>query len=87
MYAAKDGGKNTVRAFETGMHRRVLDRLELTGELQHALEQEQFELDYQPIVDLETGSVYGAEALVRWVHPERGRVAPDDFIRWPRKPG
>ena len=80
MYAAKDGGKNTVRTFETGMHRRVLDRLELTGELQHALEQEQFELEYQPVVNLGTGSVYGAEALVRWVHPERGRVAPNDFI-------
>ncbi len=80
MYAAKDGGKNTIRTFETGMHRRVLHRLELTGELQQALEQEQFELDYQPVVDLHTGSIYGVEALVRWAHPQRGRVAPAEFI-------
>jgi diguanylate cyclase (GGDEF)-like protein/PAS domain S-box-containing protein len=80
MYAAKDAGKNTVRAFETGMHRRVLDRLELTGELQQAIEQEQFELEYQPVVDLQTGHIYGVEALVRWAHPVRGRVAPADFI-------
>jgi diguanylate cyclase (GGDEF)-like protein/PAS domain S-box-containing protein len=80
MYAAKDAGKNTVRAFETGMHRRVLDRLELTGELQQAIEQEQFELEYQPVVNLQTGSIYGVEALVRWAHPVRGRVAPAEFI-------
>jgi EAL domain-containing protein (putative c-di-GMP-specific phosphodiesterase class I) len=80
MYAAKEAGKNTIRAFEAGMHRRVLDRLELTGELQHAIEQEQFELEYQPVVNLQTGEIYGAEALVRWSHPERGRVAPAEFI-------
>ncbi|MGN6871892.1 MAG: putative bifunctional diguanylate cyclase/phosphodiesterase [Solirubrobacteraceae bacterium] len=80
MYAAKDAGKNTVRIFETGMHRRVVDRLELTGELQQAIEREQFELEYQPVVNLQTGAIYGAEALVRWSHPERGRVAPSDFI-------
>jgi diguanylate cyclase (GGDEF)-like protein/PAS domain S-box-containing protein len=80
MYAAKDSGKNTMRVFETGMHRRVVDRLELTGELQRALDQGQFELDYQPVVNLETGQIYGVEALVRWAHPERGRVAPVEFI-------
>jgi diguanylate cyclase (GGDEF)-like protein/PAS domain S-box-containing protein len=80
MYAAKDAGKNTIRVFEAGMHRRVLDRLELTGELQQAIEQEQFELEYQPVVNFQTGQIYGAEALVRWAHPERGRVAPMEFI-------
>jgi diguanylate cyclase (GGDEF)-like protein len=80
MYAAKDSGKNTVRVFEDGMHRRVLDRLELNSELQHAIEQEQFELDYQPVVNLQTGEIYGVEALVRWAHPQRGRVAPLEFI-------
>jgi diguanylate cyclase (GGDEF)-like protein/PAS domain S-box-containing protein len=80
MYAAKDAGKNTVRAFEAGMHRRVLDRLELTGELQQAIEQDQFELEYQPVVNLQTGDIYGVEALVRWAHPVRGRVAPMEFI-------
>jgi diguanylate cyclase (GGDEF)-like protein len=80
MYAAKDTGKNRVRTFESGMHRRVVDRFELTGELQRALEQRQFELDYQPIVNLQTGEISGAEALVRWSHPTRGRVAPAEFI-------
>jgi diguanylate cyclase (GGDEF)-like protein/PAS domain S-box-containing protein len=80
MYAAKDSGKNAAQVFEAGMHRRVLDRLELTAELQHALDQGQFELDYQPVVNLQTGEIYGAEALVRWAHPQRGRVAPNEFI-------
>ncbi len=80
MYAAKDSGKNTAQVFETGMHRRVLDRLELTGELQQALDHEQFELDYQPVVNLQTGGIYSVEALVRWAHPQRGRVAPTEFI-------
>jgi diguanylate cyclase (GGDEF)-like protein/PAS domain S-box-containing protein len=77
---AKDGGKSTVRTFETGMHRRVLDRLELTGQLMQALDHGQFELDYQPIVNLRTGGIAGAEALVRWTHPTLGRVAPAEFI-------
>jgi diguanylate cyclase (GGDEF)-like protein/PAS domain S-box-containing protein len=80
MYAAKDAGKGNVKLYEGGMHQRVLDRLELTGELQRALAAEQFELDYQPIVDLRTGHIHGAEALVRWAHPERGRLAPAHFI-------
>jgi diguanylate cyclase (GGDEF)-like protein/PAS domain S-box-containing protein len=80
MYAAKGTGKGTVRPFETGMHRRMLDRLELTGELQHALDSEQFELDYQPVVNLRSRQIYGVEALIRWAHPQRGRVAPMEFI-------
>jgi EAL domain-containing protein (putative c-di-GMP-specific phosphodiesterase class I) len=62
------------------MHRRMLDRLELTGELQHALDSEQFELDYQPVVNLRSRQIYGVEALIRWAHPQRGRVAPMEFI-------
>ena len=80
MYAAKDAGKGTMQSFEEGMHQRVLDRLELTGELQRALQQGEFELDYQPIVDLQTGHINGTEALVRWAHPARGRLAPRQFI-------
>jgi diguanylate cyclase (GGDEF)-like protein/PAS domain S-box-containing protein len=80
MYAAKEAGKGTAQTFEEGMHERVLHRLELTGEFQRAIEQQQFELDYQPIVDLETGHITGAEALVRWAHPTRGRLGPGHFI-------
>ena len=80
MYAAKESGKSNVKAYEDGMHRRALERLELTVELQQAIEQEQFELDYQPIVDLQTGALAGVEALVRWAHPLRGRMNPAQFI-------
>jgi diguanylate cyclase (GGDEF)-like protein/PAS domain S-box-containing protein len=80
MYAAKDRGKNSIHAFEQSMHQRVLDRLELRGELQRAIDAGQFELDYQPIVELATGAIDAVEALVRWRHPTRGRLAPNHFI-------
>jgi len=80
MYAAKEAGKGTLEVFVPGMHQRVFERLELTGDLQHALEREEFELDYQPIVELQHGVVIGCEALVRWAHPQRGRLAPVHFI-------
>ena len=80
MYAAKETGKNSARAFEPRMHDRVLTRLELRGELQRALIEHQFELDYQPIVSLQTGGIVGVEALVRWQHPARGRLAPEEFV-------
>ncbi len=80
MYVAKDAGKGTVRVFEAGMHKRVLDRLELSGELQHAIEAGELVLDYQPIVELQHGRMVGCEALVRWAHPVRGRLSPAEFI-------
>jgi diguanylate cyclase (GGDEF)-like protein/PAS domain S-box-containing protein len=80
MYAAKSDGKATARVFEPSMHRRVLERLELTGELRAAMESNEFELEYQPIVELESGEVSGVEALVRWRHPARARVTPNQFI-------
>ncbi|HWF75315.1 MAG TPA: EAL domain-containing protein [Solirubrobacteraceae bacterium] len=80
MYAAKADGKASIRAFEQSMHRRVLERLELTSELRAAVDASQFELDYQPIVELASGRIVGVEALVRWQHPERSRLPPDHFI-------
>jgi diguanylate cyclase (GGDEF)-like protein/PAS domain S-box-containing protein len=80
MYAAKAAGKASIRTFEPSMHRRVLQRLELTGELRVAMDERQFELDYQPIVELDSGRIVGVEALVRWQHPVRSRIAPDQFI-------
>ncbi|MGO9902727.1 MAG: putative bifunctional diguanylate cyclase/phosphodiesterase [Solirubrobacteraceae bacterium] len=80
MYAAKAGGKNAIHAFEQRMHRRAVKRLELRNELQRALANREFELDYQPIVSLQSRRIAGAEALVRWRHPTRGRLAPDQFI-------
>jgi len=80
MYAAKEAGKGTIQTFADGMHKRVLERLELIGELQRALERDEFELDYQPIVELQHGHAIGCEALVRWAHPTRGRLSPAQFI-------
>jgi len=80
MYAAKADGKASIRTFEPSMHRRVLDRLELTGALRDALAADQFVLDYQPIVELDSGRIAGVEALVRWRHPIRGLIEPDQFI-------
>ncbi|MHB8691521.1 MAG: putative bifunctional diguanylate cyclase/phosphodiesterase [Solirubrobacteraceae bacterium] len=80
MYAAKADGKAGIRAFEPSMHRRLVERLELTGELRTALDEQQFELDYQPIVELDSRRIVGVEALVRWRHPRRSRLAPGQFI-------
>jgi diguanylate cyclase (GGDEF)-like protein/PAS domain S-box-containing protein len=80
MYAAKDDGKAAVRVFEPHMVRRFVDRLELRAELGGAIEDGQLELDFQPIVELESGRIVSAEALVRWRHPQRGRLGPDQFI-------
>ncbi len=80
MYAAKEAGKNNVQAWEDGMHRRALQRLEIIGELQQALDVGQFVLEYQPIVDLDSGRITSVEALVRWEHPDRGRLQPLEFI-------
>jgi EAL domain-containing protein (putative c-di-GMP-specific phosphodiesterase class I) len=80
MYIAKRDGKGGYRLFEPAMHEGVLERLELRADLQRALATDQLELHYQPVVRLEDGSVSGFEALLRWRHPERGLVAPGDFI-------
>ena len=80
MYMAKAGGKAGYAVFDPGMHKAIRDRHELAMELQHAVDLDQLILRYQPIVDLESGRVAGVEALVRWLHPERGLVPPGDFI-------
>ena len=80
MYAAKAGGKGTCRGFASEMHTAVLDRLELKRELQTAIERQEFELHYQPVVNLETMEIVSLEALIRWNHPTRGFVPPDQFI-------
>jgi diguanylate cyclase (GGDEF)-like protein/PAS domain S-box-containing protein len=87
MYNAKRDGKGGYRLFEPEMHQSVLARLELRADLQRALVNDEFELHYQPVVRLGDGSVSGVEALVRWRHPERGLVAPDDFIPFAEETG
>ncbi|MEA2424703.1 MAG: hypothetical protein QOH13_1113, partial [Thermoleophilaceae bacterium] len=80
MYRAKGLGKGRHQMFEPGMHVAVLERLELEVDLQRALERGEMMLHYQPIVDLISGHVFGLEALVRWRHPTRGVIQPNDFI-------
>jgi diguanylate cyclase (GGDEF)-like protein/PAS domain S-box-containing protein len=80
MYMAKREGKGHYRVFEPEMHAGVLERLELKGDLQRAIDNGEMELYYQPLVALESGRIGGLEALVRWNHPTRGLVPPSHFI-------
>ncbi len=80
MYRAKWDGRNRYAVYETGMQDNVQDRVELEMDLRTALELEQFFLAYQPTLDLDDMRPTGVEALIRWRHPERGIVQPDDFI-------
>ena len=80
MYAAKRQGKNNYRAFHKTMLSSVVTRLELKAEIKRAIENREFVLHYQPLVDLKTGAVDKVEALIRWNHPDRGMVPPAEFI-------
>jgi diguanylate cyclase (GGDEF)-like protein/PAS domain S-box-containing protein len=80
LYRAKASGKDCCAEFEPAMKAAILDRIELKRDLTLALEDNQFFVLYQPLFDLETLHVCGVEALLRWQHPTRGTVAPDEFI-------
>ena len=80
MYRAKDKGRNAFQFYTADMNREVEQRLTLERELRAALKEGQFELYYQPVIDLKTGKIVAAEALVRWNHPTRGLVLPGEFI-------
>jgi diguanylate cyclase (GGDEF)-like protein/PAS domain S-box-containing protein len=80
MYRAKDLGRNGYQLFTEEMNARVSERMSLEQGLRRALEREEFELRYQPIVSLKTGQIVGTEALLRWSHPKRGLLEPESFI-------
>ena len=80
MYHAKENGRNNYQFFEKDMNVRAVELQALEGSLRHALERQEFMLHYQPKVNLETGAITGAEALVRWLHPDRGLVPPAQFV-------
>ncbi|HEU4594757.1 MAG TPA: EAL domain-containing protein [Pyrinomonadaceae bacterium] len=80
MHRAKSQGRACHRVFDMTMHTQAAALLQLETDLRHAVEREEFRVCYQPIVSLGTGRVMGVEALVRWCHPERGLLAPDEFI-------
>jgi EAL domain-containing protein (putative c-di-GMP-specific phosphodiesterase class I) len=77
---AKRDSKGSYRVFEPAMHERVVERLELRAELQRAIELDQLEVYYQPVVRLDQRADYGVEALLRWMHPTRGTIPPMQFI-------
>ncbi len=80
MYRAKAKGKARYQVFNQALRAQATNRLQLETEIRQAIERGEFEVYYQPIVNLETHGLNGFEALVRWRHPTRGMIAPDDFI-------
>jgi diguanylate cyclase (GGDEF)-like protein len=80
MYEAKSAGRNRISVFERDMQERRAARLKLESELRGGLERNEFELYYQPVVHIRTGAIIGTEALLRWNHPRRGLLAPDQFL-------
>jgi diguanylate cyclase (GGDEF)-like protein len=80
MYSAKERGRNNVQCYEEGMSASSQDRVKLESDLHEALRSGQFELHYQPKLDMATGRINSAEALIRWRHPQRGLMPPGEFI-------
>lgn len=80
MYQAKENGHQSYQFFKSAMNVRAVERQSIEESLRRALERQEFALHYQPIVNLRTGEITGAEALIRWTHPTRGPVSPAQFI-------
>ena len=80
MYCAKQRGRNNIQFYAAGMNSVTQDKVKLESDLHEALALQQFELHYQPKVETKSGLIHGAEALIRWRHPERGLVSPAEFI-------
>lgn len=80
MYRAKARGRDGFEIFDPAMRERIMHRLKLEAELRRAVEAQEFLVHYQPILSLRDGNFLGFEALIRWMHPERGLVAPGEFI-------
>ncbi|WP_412727654.1 sensor domain-containing phosphodiesterase [Alteromonas sp. D210916BOD_24] len=80
MYGAKAQGKNSHRYYSKDMQESALKRLSYKNDLRYAIEHKQFYIEYQPIVDLQQNRMHKAEALIRWRHPEKGIIRPDEFI-------
>jgi EAL domain-containing protein (putative c-di-GMP-specific phosphodiesterase class I) len=80
LYCAKDAGGNGAAWFDAESHQRLLDHIALESDLREALAGGQFELHYQPSFTIEGDSLVGVEALSRWIHPEKGPIAPEVFI-------
>ena len=80
MYRVKEHGRNSYRFYAPEMTHMAIDRLDMEGNLRRALERDELQVYYQPLVDLGSGGIVGAEALVRWQHPRIGMIQPGEFI-------
>lgn len=80
MYSAKENGRNNYKFFEQSMNARAVQRQSIEAGLRRALEQQEFVLHYQPKINLQSGTIVGVEALIRWQHPERGLLLPAQFL-------
>ncbi len=80
MYSAKEQGRNAFRFFDSGLNQTLSGRLAVESDLRRGLQRDEFEMYYQPKVDIMSGRIIGMEALIRWNHPQRGMVLPDEFI-------
>jgi diguanylate cyclase (GGDEF)-like protein/PAS domain S-box-containing protein len=80
MYAAKDGGRNNYRFFDYKLNKENQRKMDLEQGIRKALKNEEFQLFYQPQINLKTGEVIGVEALIRWQHPIEGMISPSEFI-------
>ena len=80
MYRAKSGGRGRYEIFDDEMRALVLSRMATEQDLRTAIDRDELEVHFQPIVDLSDGRPVGLEALVRWRHPERGMLGPDQFV-------
>lgn len=81
MYHAKEQGRNSFQYYSNAMNAAANERLLLEAEVRHATEREEFVVYYQPQIDLRSGRIVGAEALVRWQHPQRGLLGPSEFLQ------
>ena len=87
LFSAKEDGRNQWKFFTPEINRRVMERLSIENALRLALKKEQFFLEYQPQFELSTGKIVGAEALLRWRHPEKGLIPPGKFIPYAESSG
>lgn len=87
MYQAKSSGRSRFEVFDQAMHQKALASLRLDSDLKNAIKNQEFKLVYQPIICLKTQKLIGFEALIRWLHPERGLVSPEEFIRQAEESG
>ncbi len=87
MYRAKDSGRNAFAFYTRSLDQEIKQQIQMENELRRAIDQNEFELHYQPIINFTNNEVMGIEALLRWNHPQRGLLLPNDFLTYAEKSG